>query len=77
MKEVERCTNGKTMVVIYILPNGKHVPIASGNITVEVREAVDRFTNSRLPSVYIRGFFERILGCYGNSNKQTNKGHEQ
>ncbi|MCQ2183014.1 MAG: hypothetical protein MJY89_06375 [Bacteroidales bacterium] len=60
MREIEKCTNGITCVTIY-LEEGRHVPVANGSVSKEVREAVERFRNSELPAVYIRGFFEKIL----------------
>lgn len=71
MQELEKCTNGRTSVVIY-KSEGKHVPVASGTISKEIKEAVERFRNSTLPAVYIKGFFEKILAKEAETIKTAN-----
>lgn len=60
MVEKEKCTNGITCVTIY-LEDGRHIPVATGSVSKEIREAVERFRGSILPAVYIKGFFDKIL----------------
>lgn len=60
MREIEKCSNGRTCVTIY-MDEGRHVPVATGSVSKEVREAVERFRGSVIPAVYIKGFFEKIL----------------
>lgn len=71
MVEKEKCTNGITCVTIY-LEDGRHIPVATGTVSKEIREAVERFRKSTLPAIYIKGFFEKILAKEAETIQTTN-----
>lgn len=71
MVEKEKCTNGITFVTIYS-EKGRYIPVATGKVSKEIREAVERFRNSTIPAIYIKGFFEKILAKEAEITKNTN-----